>query len=41
MHICKQILTQHNATIDYESELGVGTVFVIRFPVPEKQDLAG
>jgi signal transduction histidine kinase len=41
MHICKQILTQHNATIDYESELGVGTVFMIRFPAPEKQDLAG
>ena len=40
MHICKQILTQHNATIDYESELGVGTEFTIRFPATDPQDTA-
>lgn len=32
MYICKQILQHHNATIDYESEPGVGTTFVLSFP---------
>lgn len=31
MLICKQILKQHNATIDYESEPGVRTTFVVNF----------
>jgi len=32
LYICKQILRQHNATIDYESELGAGTTFRVDFP---------
>lgn len=32
MYICKQILQQHNATIQYESEPGVGTTFRVNFP---------
>ncbi len=32
MHICRKILKQHNATIDYKSELGIGTTFVVTFP---------
>jgi len=31
MHICRQILTQHDATITYESALGVGTTFKVNF----------
>ena len=31
MHICRQILTQHDATIGYESVLGEGTTFVVNF----------
>ncbi|WP_417275539.1 ATP-binding protein [Celeribacter halophilus] len=31
MHICRQILTQHNATISYESTLGQGTTFIVKF----------
>jgi signal transduction histidine kinase len=31
MHICRQILTQHNATIGYKSTLGKGTTFVVKF----------
>ncbi|SFS54682.1 Signal transduction histidine kinase [Sulfitobacter marinus] len=41
MHICKQILTQHGATIDYESELGVGTMFTIRFAAADQSETAG
>ncbi|SEK43915.1 GAF domain-containing sensor histidine kinase [Pacificibacter marinus] len=32
MHICQKILEQHNATIDYESVLGAGTTFKVKFP---------
>jgi signal transduction histidine kinase len=31
MHICRQILTQHNATISYKSTLREGTTFVVKF----------
>ncbi len=31
MHICRQILTQHNATIGYKSTLGEGTTFIVKF----------
>ncbi|MBU2888879.1 sensor histidine kinase [Celeribacter halophilus] len=31
MHICRQILTQHNATISYKSTLGEGTTFIVKF----------
>jgi signal transduction histidine kinase len=31
MHICRQILAQHNATIGYESTLGEGTRFIVNF----------
>ncbi|MBB5722265.1 signal transduction histidine kinase [Loktanella ponticola] len=34
MYICQNILKQHNATIDYESEVGVGTTFVVTFNRP-------
>jgi signal transduction histidine kinase len=32
LHICKKILKQHNATIDFKSELGVGTTFFVTLP---------
>ncbi|WP_066608322.1 sensor histidine kinase, partial [Celeribacter halophilus] len=31
MHICRQILAQHNATISYKSTLGEGTTFIVKF----------
>ncbi|WP_417241175.1 ATP-binding protein [Celeribacter halophilus] len=31
MHICRQILTQHDATISYKSILGQGTTFIVKF----------
>jgi signal transduction histidine kinase len=31
LYITKQIVEQHNATIDYDSELGVGSTFYIEF----------
>jgi signal transduction histidine kinase len=31
MHICRQILIQHNATINYKSTLGEGTTFIVKF----------
>jgi len=33
MHICRQISTQHNAPIGYQSTLGEGTTFIVRFKV--------
>jgi signal transduction histidine kinase len=32
MYISKEILKRHNATINYKSELGVGTTFSVNFP---------
>ena len=32
MYICKEILQQHGATIDYESKQGFGTTFKVNFP---------
>jgi signal transduction histidine kinase len=34
MHICRQILMLHNATIDYTSVLGEGTTFSVNFKSP-------
>ncbi|MBU2868960.1 GAF domain-containing sensor histidine kinase [Pacificibacter marinus] len=31
MHLCRQILTQHDATIGYTSVLGEGTTFIVNF----------
>lgn len=38
MYISKKILDQHNATIHYESESGVGTTFIVNFPGQVLQD---
>jgi signal transduction histidine kinase len=33
LYMCKKILNQHNATINYESTPDVGTTFVVKFPI--------
>jgi signal transduction histidine kinase len=38
MYISKKVLDQHNATIHYESESGVGTTFIVNFPGRVLQD---
>ena len=37
MYICKKLIEQHDATISYESEVGVGTTFTVQFPRPVLQ----
>lgn len=35
LSVCKAILTEYNAKIDFESEVNVGTKFFIKFPVED------
>ena len=38
LSICRLLLQQHNATITYESELGVGTTFLVNFAPTDYHD---
>ena len=40
MHISRQILRQHDGTIDFESEVGKGTTFIVTLPLWQPQEAA-
>ncbi|MGD1075253.1 MAG: HAMP domain-containing sensor histidine kinase, partial [Thermodesulfovibrionales bacterium] len=38
LSICHRIVEEHNGSIDVESEIGVGTTIIIRFPAKAQDD---
>lgn len=39
MHISRQILSQHQGTIDFESEMGKGTTFIVTLPLWQRSEV--